>query len=107
MAISGNIFLWFIDSPGFNIVKSLKITIVGVPSFSVGAGLGYVNYSSFNCCKEIIFVLYKSDRRVVNARILVSLGSVLVPYCADTILLYFSAALWMSYLDGTSLPVNK
>ena len=90
LVISGIIFLLFIDSPGFMIVKFLRITIVGVPSFSVGAGMGYVTSSSFNCCKERSFVLYNLDRRVVCARILVPLGYVLVPYCADTILLYFS-----------------
>ena len=77
------------DSPGFKIVKYLKIDLVWVPYFSVGAGLGYVTSSSFNFFNERSFVLYNLDRRVVSARILVSLGSVLVHYCDDTILLYF------------------
>ena len=55
---------------------------------------------------EVLF-LYNLYRRVVIAIIVVSLGSVLVHYCADTILLYLSAALWMIYIDGTSLPVSK
>ena len=91
LAISGNILLLFIDYPGFKIIKSLNIALVRIPSFSIGAGLGYVKSSSFNCCKEILFVLYNLEIRVVSERILVSLGSVLFPYCTDTILLYFSA----------------
>ena len=89
LAISGNILLLFIDYPGFKIVKSLNIALVRIPSFSIGAGLGYVKSSSFNCCKEILFVLYNLEIRVVSERILVSLESVLFPYCADTISLYF------------------
>ena len=51
LAISGNLILWFLYSPGFKIVKSLNITIVGVPSFIVGKCLGCVISSFFNCCK--------------------------------------------------------
>ena len=40
--ISGNIFLWFLDTPVFKIVKSLNITLLGVNLFSVGAGMGSV-----------------------------------------------------------------
>ena len=54
---------------------------------------------------EVLF-LYILDRRVVSARILVFLGSVLVPYCADTSLLYLSAEFCLSYLAGTSIPVS-
>ena len=41
--ISGNLILWFLDSPGFKIYKYLKINLVGFPSFSVVSGLGYIN----------------------------------------------------------------
>ena len=54
--ISGNIFLWFIDSPGFKIVKSLSITLVGFTYFYIGAGLGYVTSSSLKCWKDRSFV---------------------------------------------------
>ena len=54
MAIYGNIFIWFIDTSGFIIVKYLNITLVWVPSFSVGPGLGYFTSSSLNCCKNRI-----------------------------------------------------
>ena len=52
LAISGNIFFRFIDFPGFNIVKYLKITIVVIPYFIVGAGLCYGTYSSLECFKD-------------------------------------------------------
>ena len=55
LTISGNIFLWFIDSTGFNVVKSLNITIVEVPYFSVGVGMCYVTSYSLNYCNEIFF----------------------------------------------------
>ena len=42
LAISGNILLRFIDTPVFNIIISLNITIVGVSYFIVVADLGYV-----------------------------------------------------------------
>ena len=44
LVISGNIFSRYIDSPEFNIVKSLNITLVGVLYFIIGAGLGSVTY---------------------------------------------------------------
>ena len=56
LAISGNILLLFIDSPGFNIGKSFNITLVGVTSFSVGSGMGSVNSSYLHCCKDRIFI---------------------------------------------------
>ena len=56
LAISDNIILWFIDSPVFKIVKSLNITLVGVPSFIVGTCMGYVTSSSLKCYKDRSFV---------------------------------------------------
>ena len=57
LTISSNIILLFTDSPWSNIVKSLNITLVGVPYFSVGvcAGLVSVTFSSLNCCKNRSF----------------------------------------------------
>ena len=52
LAIYGNIIVWIIDSLGLNIVKNLNITLVGVPYFSVGAGMGSVTSYSLDCCKE-------------------------------------------------------
>ena len=40
LAIPGYIILWFLDSPGLNMVKSLNISLVGVPSFIVVVGTG-------------------------------------------------------------------
>ena len=57
LAISGNLILWFLDSPGLKIVKFLKINIIVVPSFSVDTGLGSVTYSSLNCYKDRSFIL--------------------------------------------------
>ena len=76
--ISGNIVLWFLESPVFNIVESLNITIVGVLYFSVGEGLVSVTSSSFNCFKDLSFFPSNLNRCVVSARILAYLGSVLV-----------------------------
>ena len=56
LAISGNIILWFLDSPSFNIVNSLKITLVGVPFFIVGSGMVYVTSSSLDFCNERSFI---------------------------------------------------
>ena len=53
LAISGNIIIWFIDSPRFNIFNSLNITLVGVPSFGVGAVLSYVTSFSLKYCKSL------------------------------------------------------
>ena len=91
LAISGNLFLLFLDTPGFKIVKSINITIDGVPYFSVGECLGSVKYYSLDCCKDKSFFsnLY---RQVVSARILASLGSVLFHYFSVTMLLYLSVA---------------
>ena len=54
--ISGNIILWFIDSPGFNIFKSPNITLFWVPYLSVGAVLGSVTSSYLNFFKDLFFV---------------------------------------------------
>ena len=56
LAISGDIMFWFVDSPLFNIFKSLNITLVGYPSFSVGTGMGSVTSSSLDCFKDKSFV---------------------------------------------------
>ena len=105
--ISGNLFLWFIDSPGFNIIKSLNINLVGFTSFSVGEGLVYINSFSFKYTKDINCVLYNLDKIVVSAIILSSLGSVFIEYSTGTMLLYFSVAFWMSYPARTSFPVYQ
>ena len=55
--ISGNLILLFIESPGFKIVKLLRINIFGVPSFSVDTGLGSVTSSYLNCFKDRILIL--------------------------------------------------
>ena len=52
LAISGNILLWFLDTPGFNIVKSLNISLVWVPSFTVGADMVSIISSFLNFCKD-------------------------------------------------------
>ena len=56
LAVYGNVLLWFIKSLWFHIVKSLNITLVEVPSFFVGVGLGSVASSSYKYCKDISFV---------------------------------------------------
>ena len=66
LVISGNIFSRYLDSPGFNIVKSLNITLVGVPSFSVCAGLGSVTYLSLRYCKARSLVFSKIDKLLVQ-----------------------------------------
>ena len=53
LAIHGNILLWFIDTPWFNIVKYLNISIFIIISFSFGACIGSVNSYSLDWCKEI------------------------------------------------------
>ena len=52
-----NPIFWFIDYPGFNIVKSLSINLVGVPSFSVGVVLDSIISFYLNCCKYRFFSL--------------------------------------------------
>ena len=89
LAISGNIFFINLESTGFKIVKSVNITIVAFPSFSVGASLGYVTSFSLNVLKYRRLFFFNVDIRVVGARILVSLGSVLVYYFVTIMLLYF------------------
>ena len=107
LAISGNNVLWFLDSPGFNIVKSLNINRVGVPSFSVGVGMCFSTSSSLKNFKDRIFSPYNLDIWVVSARILASLRSVLVHSFSTTMLLYLSVASWMSTPYGTSLPMYQ
>ena len=55
LAVSGNIFLWFLDTPGFKIVKSLNMSLAGLHSFSVGADISSVISSSLECCNNRIF----------------------------------------------------
>ena len=86
LIISSDLFLWFIDTSGWNIVKSLNIPLVEVPSYSVGAGMGPDTSSQFYCYKYISFFLSNFYRRVVSASILASLGSVLVYSFAATML---------------------
>ena len=78
--------------PGFKTVKSLNLTHVGVPSFSFGVGLGSVTSSSLVFFKGISFGLSDLDRQIDCARILSSLGSVLVHSFATTVLFYLSVA---------------
>ena len=67
LAISDNTILWFIDSPGLSIYNSLNITLVGVPSFSVGAGLGSFTSSYLKYCKNInVFFLNQIDELLVQ-----------------------------------------
>ena len=54
--ISSNIFPWFIDTPGFNIVISLNITIVVVSYFIVGEGMVSVTLYSLDFCKDRLFL---------------------------------------------------
>ena len=56
--------------------------------------------------KEVLF-LFNLDRLVVSARILASLGSELVHYFANTMLLYFSVTVCSSYPDGNYVPVSQ
>ena len=63
---------------GLNIVKSLNIALVWVPSFSGDAGMGSINSSSLNYSKGIIF-FFNLDRRFVSAVILSTLGVCLIP----------------------------
>ena len=88
-AISGNILIWFLDTSGFNIVKSLNINLVGVPSFSVGEVQGSVKSSCLNFCKDRSLFFSILDRQGVSASILASLVSVSDHSVAATILLYF------------------
>ena len=60
LVISGTHILWFLDSPIFNMVKSLNITLVGVPYFSVGAGMGSMTNFYLNCCKDRSFFFIES-----------------------------------------------
>ena len=60
--VSGNILLWFIDTPGLYIVRSLNITLVRVPYFSVGAFLGYISPSSLEFLMHRCFYLNSTDK---------------------------------------------
>ena len=55
LAISDNIFLWFIYSPRSNIFMSLGIILVGVPFFCIGVELGCIISSSLKCFKNRSF----------------------------------------------------
>ena len=79
-AISGNLDLWFIDSTGFNFCKYFHLTLVGIPSFSIGVGLGSVASSYLICCKDRSIPPSYLDKGAVSARTLASLGYVLVRY---------------------------
>ena len=70
-------------------MNSLSISLVGVLSLSVGAGLDSVTFYSFNVNKERIF-LYILDRRVFTESVLLFLGYVLAHSFSDTMLLYLS-----------------
>ena len=105
LAISHGIILWFIESPGFKIVKPLIITLVEV--LSCCYGFGFCCLLLLNCWKYRSFFFHELDRRVVRARILVSLASVLVHSVDATMVLYFSVALWMSYPYGDSITVSQ
>ena len=61
LAISGNVFLWFIDSPGFKIFKLLNIILFGLPYFSGGVDLVSLKFSSLDCCKYRTSILSNLD----------------------------------------------
>ena len=103
--ISVNIFLWFIGSPGFNIVNSFNITLVRAPSFSFGVGLGYVASSSLKCFKDRGF--FCKLKLVVSAITLALFGSALVHYFAAIVPLYFSVLFLMKYPPRTSILVSQ
>ena len=46
--ISSNLVFKFIDSPGFKVGKSLKITLVGLTFYKVSAVMGSVSSSSLD-----------------------------------------------------------
>ena len=62
---------------------------------------------STNVASTEVLFLSNLYRKVVSAIILASMGSVLVHYFDDTVLLYFSVAVWMSSPDGTSVPMYQ
>ena len=107
LAISGNYILWFIEYPGFKIVKCLNITLVRVTSFFLVRFWVLLTPSSLNCCNGRGFFLYHFDRWVVSEWILASSGSILVHYFAAAILLYSSVAFWMISPAGTSVTVSQ
>ena len=88
LAISVNPVFWFLDSPGFNMVKSLNKNIFGVSYLSFGAGLCSVTSSLLKCWNERSFFFSDLDKWLVIAINLSSLGSVLVHSFAGTVLFY-------------------
>ena len=56
LATAINCVFLFLGEIGFKTVKYLNITIVGVPPFSVIAGLSSVTSLYLECCKGISFV---------------------------------------------------
>ena len=95
------------DSPGFNIVKSLNITLVGVPSFSFGSGIGFGSSFSLNCFKDRSLFYFKLDRLVVSARMFSSFGYFLVQYFSASILLDFSLVLFVRSDARIYTPVSQ
>ena len=106
LSISGNLFLWFLDSPLFKNFKSLSITLVRFHYFRVFTGMDSVTSSYLNCFKDRS-VFSNLDRQVVIARIVSSLGSDLVHFPPASMLFYFSVAFWMSNPAGTSVLVYQ
>ena len=107
LAIYGNLFLWFIEYPWLKIVKSLNITLVGVTYFFLVRIWFLLLPPPLTVASTEVLFLYNLDRRLVSARILEYLGSLLVRSFDYTMLLYFSLAFWMSYCSGTYLPVSQ
>ena len=93
--ISSNLVFWFLDAPGFDISRSLNITLFGVPFFSVSAVLGSTSSSFLDCCKDRIFSLSNLHKQIVCEIILASLESDLDHYFVAAVLLYFSVAFLM------------
>ena len=106
LVIGAPLFLWYVDSPGLNIVKSLNITLFWFPYFIVGVGMVYVTSSSFNFCKYRSF-LSNLDKRVVSEIILSSLGSVLVHSFSGIMPLYLSVSFWMRYTYSNYVPLYQ
>ena len=107
LAIYGNLFLWFIEYPWFKIVKSLNITLVGVTYFFLVRIWFLLLPPPLTVASTEVLFLYNLDRRLVSARILEYLGSLLVRSFDYTMFLYFSLAFWMSYYSGTYLSVSQ
>ena len=84
--------------------KSLNITLVEVPSFSVVASLVTVT-SSY--CKYSNKIPYNVYSLIVVARIWASLGSILVHYFSATVLLNLSVLFLISSPISTYVPVYQ